>query len=77
EIVRGLDGAAHRAGIAVFAVHHSSGPSIGSVLDAVQQFRPRAVASAALSPPPFSLSSLFSFSFFFLLPFLSSSFLFP
>jgi len=48
EIVRGLDGAARSAGMAVFAVNHSSGQSIGSVLDEVQQFRPRAVAYAAM-----------------------------
>ncbi|MGR9179821.1 LacI family DNA-binding transcriptional regulator (plasmid) [Rhizobium leguminosarum] len=48
EIVRGLDGAARSAGMAVFAVNHRSGQSIGSVLDEVQQFRPRAVAYAAM-----------------------------
>ncbi|MGO7184153.1 LacI family DNA-binding transcriptional regulator [Rhizobium brockwellii] len=48
EIVRGLDGAARGAGMAVFAVNHRSGQSIGSVLDEVQQFRPRAVAYAAM-----------------------------
>ena len=48
EIVRGLDGAARTAGMAVFAVNHSSGQTMGSVLDEVQQFRPRAVAYAAM-----------------------------
>jgi DNA-binding LacI/PurR family transcriptional regulator len=48
EIVRGLDGAARAAGMAVFAVNHSSGQEIGAVLDEVQQFRPRAVAYAAM-----------------------------
>lgn len=48
EIVRGLDGAARSAGMAVFAVNHSSGQTMGSVLDEVQQFRPRAVAYAAM-----------------------------
>ncbi|WP_183801078.1 LacI family DNA-binding transcriptional regulator [Rhizobium sp. BK316] len=48
EIVRGLDGAARSAGMAVFAINHSSGQSIGSVLGEVQQFRPRAVAYAAM-----------------------------
>lgn len=48
EIVRGLDGAARAASMAVFAVNHSSGQEIGSVLDEVQQFRPRAVAYASM-----------------------------
>lgn len=48
EIVRGLDGAARGAGMAVFAVNHSSGQSMSAVLDEVQQFRPRAVAYAAM-----------------------------
>ena len=48
EIVRGLDGAARAAGMAVFTVNHSSGQEIGSVLDEVQQFRPRAIAYAAM-----------------------------
>ncbi len=48
EIVRGLDGAARSAGMAVFAINHSSGQTMGSVLDEVQQFRPRAIAYAAM-----------------------------
>ncbi|MEK1897976.1 MAG: LacI family DNA-binding transcriptional regulator, partial [Rhizobium sp.] len=56
EIVRGLDGAARGAGMAVFAVNHSSGQSFGSVLDEVQQFRPRAVAYAAMYHKDVALS---------------------
>ncbi|MBN9052812.1 LacI family DNA-binding transcriptional regulator (plasmid) [Shinella sp. PSBB067] len=48
EIVRGLDGAARSAGMAVFAINHGSGREIDAVLGEVQQFRPRAVAYAAM-----------------------------
>lgn len=48
EIVVGLDGAARHGGMAVFTINHSSGQMLGSVLDEVLQFRPRAVAYAAM-----------------------------
>ncbi|MGQ8632351.1 LacI family DNA-binding transcriptional regulator [Agrobacterium sp. DKPNP3] len=48
EIVVGLDGAARNASMAVFTINHSSGQMLGSVLDEVLQFRPRAVAYAAM-----------------------------
>lgn len=47
EIVRGLDGAARSAGMTIFAVNHGGG-SGGTVLDEVRQFRPRAIAYAAM-----------------------------
>ncbi len=47
EIVRGLDGAARSAGMTIFAVNHGSATA-GAVLDEVQQFRPRAIAYAAM-----------------------------
>ncbi|SIR36990.1 transcriptional regulator, LacI family [Rhizobium sp. RU20A] len=47
EIVRGLDGAARSAGMTIFAVNHS-GSTTGVELDQVQQFRPRAIAYAAM-----------------------------
>ncbi len=47
EIVRGLDGAARSAGMTIFAVNHSGGTA-GVELDQVQQFRPRAIAYAAM-----------------------------
>jgi DNA-binding LacI/PurR family transcriptional regulator len=47
EIVRGLDGAARSAGMTIFAVNLGGGAA-DAVLDEVQQFRPRAIAYAAM-----------------------------
>ncbi|WP_040678268.1 LacI family DNA-binding transcriptional regulator [Rhizobium mesoamericanum] len=48
EIIRGLDGAARSAEMAVFAMNLSGGRSVASVLEEVRRFRPRAIAYAAM-----------------------------
>ncbi len=48
EIIRGLDGAARTAGMAVFAMTLSGRRDLASVLEEVRRFRPRAIAYAAM-----------------------------
>ncbi len=48
EIIRGLDGAARSAEMAVFAMNLSGTRNVGSVLEEVRRFRPRAIAFAAM-----------------------------
>lgn len=48
EIIRGLDGAARTAEMAVFAMNLSGNRDVGSVLEEVRRFRPRAIAYAAM-----------------------------
>ncbi|WP_037083635.1 LacI family DNA-binding transcriptional regulator [Rhizobium sp. CF122] len=48
EIIRGLDGAARSAQMAVFAMNLSGNRDVASVLEEVRRFRPRAIAFAAM-----------------------------
>lgn len=48
EIIRGLDGAARTAEMAVFAMNLNGTRDVGSVLEEVRRFRPRAIAYAAM-----------------------------
>jgi len=48
EIIRGLDGAARSAQMAVFAMNLSGNRDVASVLEEVRRFRPRAIAYAAM-----------------------------
>jgi DNA-binding LacI/PurR family transcriptional regulator len=48
EIIRGIDGAARTAEMAVFAMTIDSTRDIGSVVEEVRRFRPRAIAYAAM-----------------------------
>ncbi len=48
EIIRGLDGAARTAEMAVFAMNLNGSRDVGSVLEEVRRFRPRAIAYAAM-----------------------------
>ncbi|WP_431323019.1 LacI family DNA-binding transcriptional regulator [Rhizobium sp. YTU87027] len=48
EIIRGLDGAARSAEMAVFAMNLSGNRNVASVLEEVRRFRPRAIAFAAM-----------------------------
>ncbi|RAZ89473.1 LacI family transcriptional regulator [Mesorhizobium hawassense] len=48
EIIRGLDGAARAAEMAVFAVTLGNRRDVGKTLGEIRQFRPRAIAYAAM-----------------------------
>lgn len=48
EIIRGLDGAVRASDMAVFAMTLSGHRSVGSILDEMRRFRPRAIAYAAM-----------------------------
>jgi DNA-binding LacI/PurR family transcriptional regulator len=48
EIMRGLDGAARTAEMAVFAMNLNATRDVASVLEEVRRFRPRAIAYAAM-----------------------------
>ncbi|CDM59388.1 MULTISPECIES: LacI family DNA-binding transcriptional regulator [Rhizobium] len=48
EIIRGLDGAARTAEMAVFAMNLNGTRDVASVLEEVRRFRPRAIAYAAM-----------------------------
>ncbi|WP_132560568.1 LacI family DNA-binding transcriptional regulator [Rhizobium sullae] len=48
EIIRGLDGAARTAEMAVFAMTLSGRRDVSSVIEEVRRFRPRAIAYAAM-----------------------------
>ncbi len=48
EIIRGLDGAARTAQMAVFAMTLSGRRDVASVIEEVRRFRPRAIAYAAM-----------------------------
>lgn len=48
EIIRGLDGAARSAELAVFVMNLGGNRDVGSVLEEVRRFRPRATAFAAM-----------------------------
>ncbi|WP_434734336.1 LacI family DNA-binding transcriptional regulator (plasmid) [Rhizobium sp. YTUHZ044] len=48
EIIRGLDGAVRASDMAVFAMTLGGHRSVGSILDEMRRFRPRAIAYAAM-----------------------------
>ncbi|RUM22250.1 LacI family DNA-binding transcriptional regulator [Rhizobium vallis] len=48
EIIRGLDGAVRASDMAVFAMTLSGHRNVGSILDEMRRFRPRAIAYAAM-----------------------------
>ncbi|OCP24849.1 MULTISPECIES: LacI family DNA-binding transcriptional regulator [unclassified Ensifer] len=60
EIIRGLDGAARAADMAVFAMTLGGGRDVASVLEEVRRFRPRAIAYAAMYHKTVSLPAEFA-----------------
>ncbi|KQU88515.1 LacI family transcriptional regulator [Ensifer sp. Root142] len=60
EIIRGLDGAARAADMAVFAMTLGGGRDVASVLEEVRRFRPRAIAYAAMYHKMVSLPAEFA-----------------